>query len=56
MSCIEKGMFPLYFVIRYTSIGTKKNTIQNQALLLDDGSYAHASSLTDWSLERGIRH
>lgn len=56
MFCIKKGILSFYFVIRYTSIGTKKNTIQNRALLLDDGSYAHASSLTDWSLERGIRH
>ena len=45
----------LFFYYRYTSIGTKKNTIKNEALLQDDGTYLHASCLTDWSLERGIR-
>ena len=40
---------------RYTSIGTKKNTFPNPALLLEDGSYRHAAELEDWSLERGVR-
>ena len=54
--CINKGFFLfLFFYYRYTSIGTKKNTIKNEALLQDDGTYLHASCLKDWSLERGIR-
>lgn len=40
------------FYFRYTSVGTKKNTFKNKALRQSDGLFAHASTLSDWSLER----
>ena len=39
----------------YTSLGTRASTRRNPALERDDGSFAPASELADWSAERAGR-
>ena len=54
--CMNRGNVQIFaLTCKFTSIGTKKNTCKNRSLLLDNGQYAHAEQLEDWSLERGVR-
>lgn len=45
-------LLPFLLICRYTSIGTKRNTFRNRLLQKEDGSFDHASKLSDWSAER----
>ena len=55
-SLYDRG-YIIYFVLllRYTSIGSKKNTYPNPSLLKENGEYMHACFLNNPELERSYR-
>ena len=55
-ACTMRGTICGDLLSSYTSIGTKRNTVKNESLRKEDGTFAPAKSLSDWSLERGIRN